>query len=149
HLVVDRHQGDLQVGLPRRIDCQPAAFRTHLGIGIHFEPELVDIKIVGARLVQHEDRKMVRFSYHYFLQTSSKIVMLEEYREVNRRASRKLLCSFARCKKTALLFKEGWRGEAMKGGYCFVRTGSIAAGQVARTSVHDMLLFVLFRVVRG
>src|SRR5262249_56169548 len=59
---------DLEVWLLRRIDRQPAAFRTHLGIGVHFEPELVDIKIVGARLVQHKDRKMVRFSYHYFLQ---------------------------------------------------------------------------------
>jgi hypothetical protein len=58
-----------------------------------------------------------------------------------------LLFSFARCKKTPLLFKEGWRGEAMTGwlppGQNRERSGR--AGR-ARPSVHDLLLFELFRV---
>src|SRR5262249_51569576 len=116
---------DLQVGLLRRIDRQPAAFRTHLCVGVHFEAELVDIKIVGARLVQHKDRKMVRFSYHYFLQNcdvgriqgSEGGALLENC--YSRLRAAKKLPSFSR---------RGAAAKPCRGGYCLVRTGSVAAG---------------------
>jgi hypothetical protein len=76
--------------------------------------------------------------------------MLEEYRGSEQARFSKIAILVCVLQKTPLLLKEVWRGKTMTGWLLPWRNRELSC-QVGRAqpSVHDLLLFALFRVFRG